>query len=392
MAIITVPGGQKYDTVRRVFIDEPIEESSSGNRNNPPLTPVPEPVFRRSGSNSAWGRMNDIIIGIGDWFDYNASSFPNNIPVVFYIFAWIALGLGVIAQWISAGFWAALITGIIGGVIVYYAAEIATVILMYVSWGFFRILRYIFYNVYTLLLAIAIIAAVTFSNRTDRSPNRTATVSTPVSYQPNYYCDVNTTLNVREQPHPNARLAGQLKRNEEVYVYSIDNNFAKIDFKGRIAYVSAGYLKPKAAAKPGQAAINGLIGTKFAGYDGERAIQDKLGFWCGTTHVCSDKKFILERWENQKEQKLWLVLVEKISNNESVIRDILSFERKSVGDIGSFQVYNNNTKQWSDYMMVQISTDNKLNKIYDADSQTGKISAKNPESYWGKVLTEWESY
>jgi uncharacterized protein YgiM (DUF1202 family) len=392
MAIITVPGGQKYDTVRRVFIDETIGDSSSGDRNNPPSTPVPELVFRRSGSNSTWGRINDFVTGIGDWFDYNASSFSNNISVVFYIFAWIALGLGVIAQWISAGFWTALITGIIGGVIVYYAAGIATVILMYVSWVLLRILRYIFYNIYTLLLAIAIIAVVTFSNQTDRSQNRTATVSTPVSYQPNYYCDVNTTLNVREQPHLNARLAGQLKRNEEVYVYSIDNNFAKIDFKGRIAYVNADYLKPKAAAKSSQAAINGLIGTKFTGYAGERAIQDKLGFWCGNTHVCSDKKFVLERWENQKEQKLWLVLVEKISNDESVIRDILSFERKSVGDIGSFQVYNNNTKQWSDYMMVQISTDNKLNKIYDADSQTGKINAKTPESYWGKVLTEWDSY
>lgn len=50
---------------------------------------------------------------------------------------------------------------------------------------------------------------------------------------------------VREYPGINANEIRQLKRHQEVYVYSIDNNFAKIDFNGRIAYASADYSKLK---------------------------------------------------------------------------------------------------------------------------------------------------
>jgi hypothetical protein len=139
--------------------------------------------------------------------------------------------------------------------------------------------------------------------------------------------------------------------------------------------------------------INDLIGTTFTGYKNQRALQDKLGFWCGNQHGYANGKFSIERWENEKSQKLWLVLVEKSdSNKESIIRDILPFERKTIGDIGTFPVYNKNTKQWSDYMMVQISNNNELVKIYDVDVQSKKIIAQIPESYWGEVQTEWESY
>lgn len=240
MAIVRAPGGRKYDTVRRVFLDEPIENSSST-----VSIPSIDTVVRRQRSNSFWERINNFISEIGDWFDYNGTTFSNSISFVFYIIVWISLGIGVIGQWISSGFWTALITGVIGGIIVYYAAGIAMVILMYVLYGCFKVMRYVFYNVYTLLIAIAIIAAIIFSNQINIPQNRATPISNSVSNQPNYYCDVSTTLRVREYPRANARVIGQLKRNEEVYVYSIDNGFAKIDFKGRTAYASAGYLKPK---------------------------------------------------------------------------------------------------------------------------------------------------
>jgi|GEM_PF-1244256 len=405
MAIVRAPGGRKYDTVRRVFLDESIGNSSS-------TAYIPnntETVIRRPRSNSFWGRINNFISGIGDWFDYNGATFSDNISFIFYIIAWISLGIGVIGQWISSGFWTALITGVIGGIIVYYAAGIAMVILMYVLYGCFKVMRYVFYNVYTLLIAIAIVAAIIFSNQINISQNKTTSISNPVSNQPNYYCDVNTTLRVREYPRANAKVLGQLKKNEEVYVYSIENNFAKIDFDGRIAYASAEYLKLKTGTIPGStnttlqkpspatvnngnAKINDLIGTSFTGYKDQRALQDKLGFWCGNQLEYGGGKFSIERWENAKEQKLWLVLMEKIDNNKSSIRDILPFERKSIGDIGTFPVYNKNTKQWSDYMMVQVSPSNELVKIYNVDLQNGKIISNNPESYWGEVQTEWDSY
>jgi uncharacterized protein YgiM (DUF1202 family) len=239
MAIVRAPGGKKYDTVRRVFLDEPI-----GNSSSTVFTPS-DTVYRRPRSNNIWERISNSISGIGDWFDYNATTFSNDISFIFHITAWISLGIGVIGQWITSGFWTALITAAIGGIIVHYAAEIAKVILMYILWGCFKVMRYIFYNIYTLLIAVAIVITVIFSNQIDIPQNRTTTTSNPVSNLPNYYCDVNTTLNVREHPRSNAQVIGQLKRYDEIYVHSISNGFAKIDFKGRNAYVSAEYLKPK---------------------------------------------------------------------------------------------------------------------------------------------------
>ena len=198
-------------------------------------------------SSNVWSRINDFITNIGDWFEDNEEALANNISIGFYLLAWIGLGIGVIGQWISSGFFSALLTAVIGGVIVYYAAAIGMFVFMYVLRAIFWISRFLFYSVYTLLIAIAIIAGICFYNQTDTPNFVKSSVSAPAVLRPNYYCTATTVLNVREQPNSNARIIGQLLRNEEVYVYSIDNvtNFAKIDFKGRIAYASADYLKPK---------------------------------------------------------------------------------------------------------------------------------------------------
>ena len=233
------------------------------------------------------------------------------------------------------------------------------------------------------------------ANRLANGNRESQAIETPIAIQPNYYCNT-TSLNVRSTANNNANIIGKLIKNQEVHVYSIDNGFAKIDFNGGIAYVSVDFLKSKEPADQAISAQNTsetekLIGTEFAGYDDQRALQDKLGFWCGNRLGYGGEQFTIERWENEKAQKLWLVLVEKI-NNKSIIRDIMPFERKSVGDIGTFPVYNKDTKQWSDYMMVQVSNNDELVKIYDVDLQNGKIIAKMPELYWGKVQTEWDSY
>lgn len=197
-------------------------------------------TYRRN----VWQRMNDFVADIGEWIDNNREAFSNNLSIGFYFLAWIGLAIGVIIQLLTS-FWSALLTAIIGGVIVYYAAAIGMFILMWALQIFFFIARYIFYNVYTLLLAILLIAVFCFSNHIYIPPNKNAIVSTPTILQPNYYCDVKTRLKVREYPRINAKEIGHLKKHEEVYVYSIDNNFAKIDFRGHIAYANVDYLKPK---------------------------------------------------------------------------------------------------------------------------------------------------
>ncbi len=83
----------------------------------------------------------------------------------------------------------------------------------------------------------------------------------------------------------------------------------------------------------------------MAGYKAQRALQDRLGFWCGNQLGYGEGKFFIERWENTKTQDLWPVLIEKSNNDEVVIRDVLPFEQKTVGDIGTFSVYNKQTEQ-----------------------------------------------
>lgn len=353
----------------------------------------------RNRNRNSWGRINEFIADIGTWVDKNRKAFANNISVIFYFLVWIGLAIGVIILWISSSFWSALLTAIIGGVVVYYAAAIGMFMLMFTLQIFFFVIRYVFYNIYTLLLTLAIVLFITFSNPINIIKDRTIDLNS-VLYEPNYYCNVSTVLNVREQPNSKARVIGQLKGNQDVYVYSIENNFAKIDFKGNIAYVKADYLNKKTgSSNPNEEPNNNdnliikeLIGQKMAGYKAQRALQDRLGFWCGNQLGYGEGKFFIERWENTKTQDLWLVLIEKSNNDEVVIRDVLPFEQKTVGDIGTFSVYNKQTEQWSDYMMIQVSNNNELVKIYDVNYQRGKIIARDPEPYWGKVQTERDPY
>jgi hypothetical protein len=135
-----------------------------------------------------------------------------------------------------------------------------------------------------------------------------------------------------------------------------------------------------------------LIGTAFSGYSEQRTLQDKLGFWSGSQHTYEGGRFSIERWENEQLQEIWLVLLENQEASRSIIRDILTFKNTTGGDIGPFQVFNNQTNELSDYMMVQFTSDNRLVQIYDVNPKRKKIISKKPDAHWGEVSTEWDSY
>lgn len=156
-------------------------------------------------------------------------------------FPWAITALLVITMLISDGFSWSLIGVCIGGGVISFIAMFVIEIVK-------GILKWLWNHKWLVVVVVLLILGRTIyvSNFTQNLSNRKSSVEQPKSRQPNYYCDVNTTLKVRENPRSNAREIGQLKRHEEIYVHSIDkNNFAKIDFKGGIAYVSAKYLKPK---------------------------------------------------------------------------------------------------------------------------------------------------
>jgi hypothetical protein len=66
----------------------------------------------------------------------------------------------------------------------------------------------------------------------------------------NYY--TTSSLNVRITPSSGGRIIGKLREKEEIYVYQerITNEFAKIKYKGDVAYVSNQYIQKKGVATP----------------------------------------------------------------------------------------------------------------------------------------------
>lgn len=203
-----------------------------------------------------WDRLNDFISSIGDWVADNSEMVTNYCGMGLFVLSWIGFAISIISIWISEGFIWALVAGIIGGGIFYYVSMILFGIFIYAMTAILAVVRFLFYNAITFLIPILVVIVFSVTNQLNMYSNNTVPATKSVSLQPNYYCDVNSTLNVRDNPRSNAHVIGHLKRNEEVHVYSIENNFAQIDYRGRIAYVSADYLKLLGGTKKTQQPTN----------------------------------------------------------------------------------------------------------------------------------------
>jgi biopolymer transport protein ExbD len=207
-----------------------------------------------------WERANNFISDIGEWIEDNRDALSNNLSVGFYFLAWIGLVIGVISQWINSSFWSALLTFIIGGVIVFYAAAIGTGILMYALRVFFFVARYIFYNIYTLLIAIVIVVAIIFSNQINIPAMSQTSPSTHTQTSPSTHPQNNSTPANATSKSTNTTYADDLHRANAAFQRGIkDGKNAHFEEAYRLYLKSnknAGYKKFKARAEEFQA--NGL--------------------------------------------------------------------------------------------------------------------------------------
>lgn len=63
--------------------------------------------------------------------------------------------------------------------------------------------------------------------------------------------NVKTTLNVRENPSPRAKVVGSLKNGAVVYVYNTEpGGWSKIKYNNKAGYVASGYLTPNVSSSP----------------------------------------------------------------------------------------------------------------------------------------------
>ncbi len=120
---------------------------------------TPSYSYSRS-SGSLWSRANGFVVGIGNWLAENFESLADNAALILYFGAWLVYGIGVIVTWVGEGFGSALLTAVVGGVLVYYGAAIAMFLFGLALKIFLGALRFVCLNIYTLLLTVCVIVGM----------------------------------------------------------------------------------------------------------------------------------------------------------------------------------------------------------------------------------------
>ena len=192
---------------------------------------------------SLWSKMNYAICSFGNWFD----------DCIEKVIDW-TLVIMMIALYGGAAIWVFqaenLLWGIarlIGAFFIVGIGVYVVTIASYIWGGILKIIRFCFWNIYTLLLAIGIVVAVCLyaSNSTS-----TSYTSAPKSVHASpatstYICTARTSLKVRRYPTLSSSQIGSLTRGEEIEVLGISDGFAHVKFNGQDGYASVKYLRMK---------------------------------------------------------------------------------------------------------------------------------------------------
>jgi len=190
---------------------------------------------------SLWTRIDNAIRSFGNWFD---EVIPTISGWAVYIAALIGL-IGLIGFVFKDGNLFYMFFRFIGACIMGYIGMAIIGIGAFVFGIGLKVLRFCFWNVYTLLLALALaggFGVYAYSNIQSRMTSTTTTYEIPVkqttSYQVTAY-----ELNVRRSPSKTAGVAGKLHKGDQIEVYEITNGFAAIDYNNSRCYVSEKYIR-----------------------------------------------------------------------------------------------------------------------------------------------------
>ena len=196
----------------------------------------------QSTKESGWQRFNNWVEDVGDWLEDHSET----VGIILGAIVFLIYAIYVIVVWVNEGFWMALLAGFIG----FFIAGIAAYLLMIggnvLSW----ILRFVFLNAWTFLLAVGILVGTVvlpavgaiFEGSNDYE-EYSYTEAEPVYETETYYVTAQS-LNVRSYASKNASVVGSLSKYQSVEVieYNASNGFAKIRYNGDIAYISNKYI------------------------------------------------------------------------------------------------------------------------------------------------------
>ncbi len=199
---------------------------------------------RTSWWKSLWSFFDDGVACIGNWFVDNIETVIGICCAIVIFGGGAAAIISVIITWIDSGFWAALLQAIITGIVGYLTIGISWYVINVVVNVLMWILRFIFWNGWS-LLATLIAAAGIWIYAANSAPSydysQESQVETVTPVTQTYRCTA-TVLNIRSAPNQNSNVMGALRKGEEVEVYGIYNDFAQIYYNGQIGYVSTKYL------------------------------------------------------------------------------------------------------------------------------------------------------
>lgn len=213
-----------------------------------PTAPIP-PTSTSQPGNSSKKNFKDRIKNIGNWFATKDAT--DTLTGILYIGLIIVYIISIVQAWKQDGFWQALLTGVLGMFVLGIALYIALVAVKIIQWVF----RIIFYNVWTLFIALAMTILPLFTtpfiplieNLLEKYSNKQVEVMPvePVVPTTTYYCTSKSGLKVRNAPSANAPQLGSLTYREAVEVVEISGEFAKIKYEhanGQYAWVSSKYI------------------------------------------------------------------------------------------------------------------------------------------------------
>lgn len=203
-------------------------------------SPSSSATYSYGRSESLWDRFNNCIASIGNWIDDIIETVSEWLTTIGIIIGAISL-----ICWIfnDSNIFYIVLRGIgacfIGG-LMFYVIAINSFIISLILKG----IRFIFWNGWTLLMALTIVFGVwtyvAFSSPSyDYTPVTDTEVYTPTYDK--YRCTV-AVLNVRINPNKTSRVIGTLRKGQEVEVIDKENGFATIKYNGQWGYASLDYL------------------------------------------------------------------------------------------------------------------------------------------------------
>lgn len=226
-----------YDRFGRVIRSAPAPQIPSSQNS---FSYQSAPSYSSFGSyrESVWTRMDNVVRSFGNWFDNAIPTISDWGICIVALIGLIGLIMFVFKDWnifyMIFRFIGACIMGFIGLIIIRIGSFVFGLGL--------KIIRFCLWNIYTLIIALALIAGVGIYTYVNPPTMSTIAYEEPVKLTDSYEITA-YELNVRTQPSKKASIAGTLHNGEQIEVYELTNGFAEIEYNGSRCYVSEKYIR-----------------------------------------------------------------------------------------------------------------------------------------------------